>query len=696
MSRPSPCPCIALTLAAWPLVAWPQAAVPDPTPVQDALDPVVVTGSREPTPRRSLPAAIDTIEAGAIQDAQLRVNISDALLRVPGVVANNRQNYAQDLQVSMRGFGSRATFGVRGVRLIQDGIPLTMPDGQGQTGLFDLDGAQRIEVLRGPLSVLYGNSSGGVIQVVSDLDPGQNYAGSSMWAGEDDSWRTMFEARGDLPDGRGVVAGNLSRFQTDGYREHSRTRRDALNLRARTLLGERSSLTLIVNHLDQPETLDPLGLTAEQLATNRRQAGNNAMAFDTRKSVRHSQAGLAWSFDVSDTQNLRVSAYGGTRQVEQFLAFAGSGATSSGGVVDLDRQFGGMGLEWQGRFGSTLWIAGLDHDMSQEHRQGFVNNNGTAGDTRRDEDNDASNTDARLQARWTPRPGWTVVGGARHSRVRFKIDDHYIEGLNPDDSGSRSFRRNSAMVGLNVEVRPDWHVHASAGRGFETPTLAEIAYRPDGQPGSNLALEPARHDTLEAGVKARPTPDQDAALTWFRTRVRDEIVTSSNVGGRATFANAGQTSRNGWEATWRARWSPRWESTLALTWLDARFDEYLAGGQDFSGNRLPGVPRRSAFAEVLWRWAPAWHLGLEWRAVDSIAANDANTAAAPGYGVSHLRLGYDADHGLWRLRAFARIDNLADKHHVGSVIVNAAGERYYEPAASRRISAGLSLQRHWR
>lgn len=696
MPLPPPArPCLALVLAACPLAAWPQAVDADRLQPQ-SLDPVVVTGSREPTPRRALPAAVDTVEAGAIHEGQLRVNISDALVRVPGVVANNRQNYAQDLQVSIRGFGARASFGVRGVRLIQDGIPLTMPDGQGQTGLFDLDGAQRIEVLRGPLSVLYGNSSGGVIQVVSDLDPGQTFAGGGLWVGEDDSGRTMWEARSDLREGRGVVAGNLSRFQTDGYREHSRTRRDALNLRARTVLGERSSLTLIVNHLDQPDTLDPLGLTAEQLAQDRRQPGNNALVFHTRKSVRHSQAGVAWRLDLSDTQNLRVSAYGGTRQVEQFLAFSGAAATSSGGVVDLDRQFAGAGLEWQGRFGPVLWIAGLDHDRSQERRRGFVNNNGTAGDTRRDEDNDAANTDARVQARWTPRPGWTVVGGMRHSRVRFEIEDRYVTGTNPDDSGSRAFRRDSAMLGLNVEVRPGWHVHASAGRGFETPTLAEIAYRPDGQPGSNLALQPARHDTWELGFKARLTPGHEAALTGFRTRVRDEIVIFGNVGGRSTFANAGRTSRHGWEASWHARWSAQWESVLALTWLQARFDEYVSAGQDYSGNRLPGVPQRSAFAELVWRPAQAWHLGLEWRAVDALPANDANSAFAGGYGVAHLRWGYEAEHGPWRVRAFARVDNVADRAYVGSVIVNAANAQFYEPAPTRRFSAGLNLQRHWR
>lgn len=683
-----------LSLALLTLPAWGQGG-PTPTPSAPALETVVVTGSREATPRQALPAAIDTVPAEAIVQDQLRVNISDALVRVPGVVANHRQNYAQDLQVSIRGFGARASFGVRGVRLLQDGIPLTTPDGQGQTGLFDLDGAQRIEVLRGPLAVLYGNSSGGVVQLFSDLDPGDPHVGGGLWLGEDDSWRSHLLARSDLAEGRGVVAAHVARFETQGYREHSDTRRDSLNLRSRTVLGERSTLTLLVNHQNQPQTQDPLGLTEAQLRDNRRQAGTHALAFDTRKTVRHSQAGAAVSTDLGEGQTLRLSVYGGTRTVRQYLAFPGSGVTASGGVVDLDRSFAGAGLEWQARAGDWLWIAGLDHDRSQERRQGFVNDNGTAGDLRRDEDNTASNTDARLQARWTLQPGWTLVGGLRHSRVAFDIDDAYITANNPDDSGARRFHRTSGMLGLNLQWRPGWAGHVSVGRGFETPTLAEVAYRPDGQPGANLALDAARHTTWEAGLKAALAAGHSASLTVFDTLVRDEIVIFNNVGGRSTFTNAGRTSRRGIEAAWRARWSPQWESSVAITWLRARFEDFASGTSDYSGQRLPGVPERTAFAALTWRPAPAWRMTAQWRGVSRVWANDANTASAPGHGVVHLSLGHEKRLGPWRLDAFARVDNVGDTHHVGSVIVNANNAQFYEPAPGRRTSIGLSLRRDW-
>ena len=143
----------------------PGAGAQSPEPPTFEADAVVVTATRIEQKSFDLPASIDAVGKAAIQDQQLRVNISESLGGVPGLVANNRYNYAQDLQISIRGFGARASFGVRGVKLYQDGIPFTMPDGQGQTGSFALDTAKRIEVLRGPFAALYGNASGGVIQL---------------------------------------------------------------------------------------------------------------------------------------------------------------------------------------------------------------------------------------------------------------------------------------------------------------------------------------------------------------------------------------------------------------------------------------------------------------------------------------------------------------------------------------------------
>ncbi len=323
------------------------------------LAPVVITATRVERSSFGLPAAVDVIDGDEVRAGQPRVNISESMGRVPGVLVQNRQNYAQDLQVSSRGFGARASFGVRGVRLLQDGIPLTMPDGQGQTGLFDLDHVRRIEVLRGPFAALYGNSSGGVIELFTREGDGPELEAQG-WMGGFGSSRLALRAGG----GHGPLrlGGGASRFATEGYRDHSAARRDLANVRLHYDLANAASLTVIANGLDQPDTQDPLGLTRAQLGADRRQAGTGALAFNTRKSIAHHQGGFAFEQPLSARDSLRVRGFGGDRQVRQYLALTGVALTSSGGVVDLDRGFGGGSLQWIRRSVNATLTLGIDYD----------------------------------------------------------------------------------------------------------------------------------------------------------------------------------------------------------------------------------------------------------------------------------------------------------------------------------------------
>src|SRR5688500_6187144 len=159
-------------------------------------DAVVVTATRRPQPSLEIPASIDRIYADEIRAGRPQLNLTQSLGRVPGVVVQNRQNYAQDLQISTRGFGARATFGVRGIRLIADGIPATMPDGQGQASTFALGSAERIEVLRGPFSALYGNAAGGVITVETEDAPERPTGEASLHAGSYDTWKAGLKLGG--------------------------------------------------------------------------------------------------------------------------------------------------------------------------------------------------------------------------------------------------------------------------------------------------------------------------------------------------------------------------------------------------------------------------------------------------------------------------------------------------------------------
>ncbi|MBL8511456.1 MAG: TonB-dependent receptor, partial [Betaproteobacteria bacterium] len=628
------------------------------------LPRLVVTATRTTQDGFTLPAAIDRIDADTITEGKAQVNLSEVLNRVPGIVVQNRQNYAQDLQISSRGFGARASFGVRGIRLIADGIPATTPDGQGQAASFSLTSADRIEVLRGPFSALYGNAAGGVIHIFTADGPATPTLKGNFLFGSYQSRKAGLQAGGQQGDVNYLI--DLSRFDSTGYRAHSAVVRDQLNARLKLALGE-GHLMLIANALDQPNTQDPLGLTRAQVQADPRQADSTATTFNTRKSTRQNQLGAIYDWGEAGTGvgAWQARLYGGSRQVVQFLGMEGNTPLSSGGVVDLSRHYSGLGLRWTRRttlLEQPLTLSlGLEADTSQEARKGFVNRGGEIGAViggergalKRDEDNDIDNRDVYLQAEWQATSRWQLFAGVRHSRVAFDSRDHFIAGLNPDDSGQIRFRRTTPVAGAVFQAAPTLNLYANWGQGFETPTFAELAYRPGGATGLNLALQPATSRHWEIGLKARQggllvdsprffSSDIKAAL--FRVDTDNEIVTNSAIGGRNDFRNATQTRREGLELSLESRLLWGLEASLAYTWLHARFTTPYAAGTPRitvpAGNLLPGVPRAVLYAELAWRNSGR-HVALEYRASSRITVNDANSDAAPGYGVVNLHAGVD-------------------------------------------------------
>jgi iron complex outermembrane receptor protein len=681
------------------------AALCLPAAAQNAparLPEITVTATRVEHDSFDLPAAIDSVEAGAIRETRPQVNLSEALHRVPGVLARDRQNYAQDLQISSRGFGARASFGVRGIRLIADGIPATMPDGQGQAASFSLSSAQRIEVLRGPFASLYGNAAGGVIQVFTADGPREPTLTGALYAGSHGMRKAGLQYGGQ--HGPLNTLADLSRFETDGYRDHSAARRDHFNAKLKLDAGGRGMLTLVVNALDQPRTLDPLGLTAAQAAENPRQAGVNATTFNTRKSVAQTQAGLVYDLAASSRTDLHARAYFGGRQVTQFLAIplaAQNAPTASGGVVDLDRGYGGIGL--RATHGLTaagaplVLTAGIDYDRMAERRRGYINDFGVAGALKRDEDNIVANTDLYAQAEWRVHPRWNLLAGVRRSQVTFESRDRFVTTGNPDDSGSVRYARATPAAGATFALSPAVNLYANVGRGFETPTFAELAYRPGGGTGLNFALAPSRSLHREIGLKALTGAAGRLNVALFRVDVADEIVVNSSSGGRTDFRNAARTRREGVELAWQGRFASGFEAALAWSALDARFTQPFAGGAPPvtvpAGNRLPGVPAVTAYAEVLWRHAASgFHAGIEGRHVGRVHVNDANSESAAAHTVWNLRAGFEQRGRNWRLSEFVRIDNAGNRRHIGSVIVAEANGRYYEPAPGRALLIGVNAE----
>ena len=661
------------------------------------IDPVVVTATRSAERAFDLPLAIDTVERERIQNGQLQINLSESLAGIPGLSIQNRWNYAQDLQLSIRGFGARANFGVRGVRLYQDYIPATMPDGQGQTGSFSLVSAQRIEVLRGPFSSLYGNAAGGVISVFTEDGPATPIAGGQVIGGSYGTWNAIAKAAGQSGAVNYVIAGNY--FTIDGYRDHSEASRELGNARLKIAASPDTSIVIIANALYQPEAQDPLGLTRAQWEANPRQADPAATLFDTRKTVNQKQAGATIEQRLSADNDARVTAYGGQRSVRQFLALSGIGATSSGGVTDLDGSFGGVDGRLNMRFvlgGRPGAITlGANYESQNQARRGYVNNNGMLGDLRRDESNSVSNTDGYLQLEFSPADAFSLLAGYRYSDVRFKSNDHYITTANPDDSGARAYSHGSPVVGALWHVTDRLNVYANYGQGFETPTFIELAYRPVGS-GLNFALQPAVSNSGEIGLKALIGGDQRFNVAAFDIRTSEEIVINTATGGRTTYKNAAKTERKGVEAAWQGNLGAGFAGYASYTYLSAKFTDAATTGLPPqvvpAGARLPGVPVASAYGELSWscpRWA-GFNAAVEVQYAGRMYVNDRNTDAAPAWTIANVSIGFEQQAGQWSLREFVRLNNLTNQNYVGSVIVGDTNNRFFEPSATRNFVAGIS------
>jgi iron complex outermembrane receptor protein len=704
---------------AWTLLfsIWSTAA----TQTVAADDSLLISATRIPTAELVTPGAVDLLRVRRIGDTLPLIDVAEVLNRVAGVNVQNRQNYAQDTQISIRGFGARASFGIRGIKIFVDDIPATIPDGQGQGSVIPLFAAASMEVLRGPSAVGYGNAAGGVIAVTTQPAVPRGGVESRAIVGQDGMqitllqlWSPRLEGRDGERDASAFIA--TQRLVSEGYRDHSRVKRDHTYAKLELPVWGSASLMLTGHRIDQPNTQDPLGITATQFAHgDRRQVAAAAVQFNTRKSISHQQVGSVLSLMLGGVE-AKAIAYVGMRDVSQYLSIpvaAQLASTSAGGVVDFHRRFDGLGLRLAKVAGRVTWAIGVDADGARDDRKGYENfvGQGSAvmlgvrGNLRRDEINTQRSRDVFGQLNWAVTTSASLHAGLRRSDIKLSVRDGYIRIGNGDDSGDIRFAATSPSISVVKQFSTDTSLYVTGARGFETPTSAELAYKPDQSNGLNTTLSPSVARQWEVGVKHIGAVTLNAAV--FTIRTQDEIVQASSIGGRATFQNAAATSRRGLELSAKWNRANQWSALAALTRLNATVSEaYLAGGGATArlipaGQWLPAVPRANIFTELTWhpsgRGAPGWLVSAEAVARSRIATDDANSTFAAGYAALNAAVRYRTavmrpfgDVLPIKLEMFVRAENLADAKYVGSVIVNEANQRFFEPAPARRFLLGVT------
>ncbi len=654
------------------------------------LEEVVVTATRIPTDIQDLPFAAGVVDRDDVQRARQQLGLDESLVAVPGLFFQNRYNFAQDLRIAIRGFGARANFGIRGIRIFADDIPLTLPDGQGSVDSIDLGSIEQIQVIRGPFSAVFGAASGGVIDIRTEDGPETPFISGRFNLGSYDFRQAQFKAGGQL--GKLNSLANFTGSSLEGYRDHASYESRLLNSKFRYDFNETARLTLVFNAVDSPEADDPGGLNAAEVEQNRRQAAPRNLLFNAGESLDQQSLGLAFRKEIGSNQELMLRNYYVKRQFNSLQPFT-LNSNGQGGSIDLSRNFSGLGgsYSWNtelGALGNRI-IAGLDYDAQRDHRKRYINNEGVVGELTTNQDEDVTTTGLYVQDVLNLTANASLTLGARFDIIDYEVSDRTGSG----GSGQRKFNQFSPMAGLDWSVHEGLNFYGNISSSFDPPATTDLA-NPDGATGFNQALDPQTATNYEVGIKGLLTGRMRYEVALFFIDVRDEIVPYELSGsGQSFFENAGASSHDGLEASLSAELFPGLTATVTYTWSDFTFDQFQGlDGEDYNGNRIPGVPEHLFNFDLYWSHPSGFFAGWDTLYVGRFYADNANTVETDDYFVSSLRAGYRWTGGDWIFEPFLGVNNLFNEKYMDNIRLNAAFGRYYEPAPERNVYAGASLR----
>lgn len=682
----------------------PDSAARDSSRAQ-ALVPVRVDVTRAATTDDRAPWAVATQDAQSLRRGQATLGIDEALANVPGVIVSNRYNYALDQRLSIRGAGSRANFGLRGVKVLLDGVPQSLPDGQSQLTNIDLAAIERVEVLRGAASSLYGNGSGGVLSFTSDLTA-PDRLGASVRATTGSFGMNKLQLRASGRAGATVGALSASRTTVDGFRQYSRADVRQLTGAVDRALTERVTLSMRAGTAETPLALNPGALDTVEYRLNPDSAAFNNIRRGARRAT--SQRFLSLRLHESDGPTTWSAAlYGQRRFVNNPLATLPPGGTGANGVGGrIDRRVTGVRLD-ASRTMERAWrpriSLGLDVQRSHDTRTNRRTTNGVSvlpTDTvflKQAETVTSVGPSAQVQV--DPSDRLTLSAGARWDRIGFRVDDEFFTDGN-DDSGERAMTAASGHVGLVWRAASAFAPYANVATAFETPTTTELNAREDGAGGFNGTLGPQRIRSMELGARGRVAGRVAYEVALFESSASDAIVQFLESGGRAFFRNAGRTRNRGVELGLTAALTDWLTARGAYTRADYRFTEYAVPSatdpapalDTLDGNRLAGVPDRT-WRVALQASVRGFGLDVEHSWQGGAWGNDANTVRVPDWGPGQLNLRATWS-GSWRGRRFepfVALQNLFDERYVGAVTLNGFGGRVLEPAPGRNWYVGLEV-----
>jgi iron complex outermembrane receptor protein len=667
------------------------------------LPPITVTVTRAERPLTMLPLAVQRLDRAQISRARPTWGLDEALVHVPGVFVANRYNFSQDQRISIRGFGARSAFAVRGIKILVDGIPQTLPDGQGQLTNVELGEVDRIEVLRGSASALFGNASGGVISIstrpppIEGITQETGVVGGSFGEASGRTW-TKWRSTTGARIGTGVAQLTMSRFDYEGERDHSAADQRAFNGRLWVPIAEGWSLMLVAAAGDHPRADNPGSLTLAELEANRDTVPALNRNRNAGKDVTQFQSGATLRRTMPNGGEAAVTVFGLRRALRNPITTT---------YIDLDRAASGARASISypvplGSFAHRL-TAGFDFQRQRDSRQNFRYLNTPGDSSRRDtvrtlhQREHVSEFGPFVQSVLELSPRTTIMAGLRYDWVNFAVHDRLITEMNPDDSGDRLMRALSGSLGLALNPWRSLTVYGNVGSSFETPTTTELANSPSGAGGFNTGLEPQHAWTYELGARGSFTGRLTYSMAVFQADVRDALIPYEIAAPRFFYRNAGSTRHRGVELSGDLTLVPGVNLGAVWTYADYRFRKYsftdTAGTHVLDGRTLPGIPEN--WLHVMARAQPAVFAGA-WVEVQQtyssgyLVSDVLNTRTSPWRSTS-VRAGWDGKAGGTRLAPFIGINNAFNQRYVSSVVINAARGRFYEPAPGRNVYMGLSV-----